>query len=254
MSTPRKGASKRADIPPEILNKLNRGEIESATLVEGLAIDFSHLIQTLAVNIPEPALNKLIKASTLGITKRMALAASTLMEANVELMYLAQHPADTVRGWAAFVIGLDESLTLEKKLERIKPLAEDVHFGVREWAWLAIRGDICDEPEKALSLLKPWASDGSPNIRRFAIEATRPRGVWAKHITEFKEQPEIAEPLLNAVMEDSARYVQDSCANWLNDAAKTQPQWVSEYCSRWASKCDAESTAYIIKRGLRSLK
>ena len=254
MSAVRKGASKRADIPAEILQQLNRGEIESATLVEGLAIDFSTLIQTLPIHLSSSQLDSLTKASNQGITKRMALAASILMESNVEVALLRQHHADTVRGWAAFAIGLDKRLSLEEKLHAIRSLADDAHFGVREWAWLAIRGDICDAPQQALKLLMPWATHDSDNTRRFAIEATRPRGVWAKHITELKQQPEIAESLLNSVMEDPSRYVQDSCANWINDAAKTQPEWARGFCLRWQGQGNSAALRYVIKRSLRSIK
>jgi len=45
---------------------------------------------------------------------------------------LRSHTSDTVRGWAAFVLGLDVSLSLEEKLVRVLSLADDSHFGVRE--------------------------------------------------------------------------------------------------------------------------
>ena len=40
----RKGYRKIADIPPTLLAALNAGEAESATLIEGLAIDFRVLL------------------------------------------------------------------------------------------------------------------------------------------------------------------------------------------------------------------
>ena len=144
--------------------------------------------------------------------------------------FMLNHASDTVRGWAAYLLGLDSSTSLEDKLLRIWPLADDPHFGVREWAWLALRPAISLDIRKSIQLLLPWTTNESENIRRFAIESTRPRGVWAKHIQALKTQPAIGEPLLDQVMQDNARYVQNSCANWLNDAAKSDAQWVASYC------------------------
>jgi 3-methyladenine DNA glycosylase AlkC len=101
--------------------------------------------------------------------------------------------------------------------------------------------------------LHDWAGDSSENIRRFAIEITRPRGVWSAHIPALKESPDLAQPLLNQVMNDPARYVQNSCANWLNDAAKSKLPWVQQYCAMWQKKNGSANTAYIVKRALRSV-
>jgi 3-methyladenine DNA glycosylase AlkC len=79
-----------------------------------------------------------------------------------------------------------ESLSLEGMLDRVRPFANDEHFGVREWAWLAVRPAIAQDIERSIALLLPWAADSSANIRRFAIEVTRPRGVWSKHISALK--------------------------------------------------------------------
>jgi 3-methyladenine DNA glycosylase AlkC len=42
-------------------------------------------------------------------------------------------------------------------------------------------------------------------------------------------------------------------ANWLNDAAKTQPAWVKAVCARWSSGRAAPATQYIVRRALRSI-
>jgi 3-methyladenine DNA glycosylase AlkC len=54
-------------------------------------------------------------------------------------------------------------------------------------------------------------------------------------------------------MEDPSRYVQDSCANWLNDASKSNSEWVVNYCEQWRKKSESAAMIYIIRRALRSI-
>lgn len=230
----RKTFSSPAEVPPELRRQLNRGEIESATLGEGLAVDFTTLLRTLDVDCDiDPGL---------GITKRMTLAAEALLDFDGDL---ERHPSDTVRGWAAFRAGLRPGWTLEQRLEAVRPLAQDAHFGVREWAWLGVRPAIAAEIERAIGLLTEWA-DGAPFLRRFASEATRPRGVWCAHIPLLKKKPALGLPVLDRCVGDGSKYVQDSVANWMNDASKTRPDWVRETCARW-------NVEYVTRRALRSI-
>jgi hypothetical protein len=39
-------------------------------------------------------------------------------------------------------------------------------------------GHVGHALDEAIDLLQPWVHDGDTNIRRFASELTRPRGVW----------------------------------------------------------------------------
>ena len=59
--------------------------------------------------------------------------------------------------------------------------------------------------------------------------------------------------LLEPLHDDPARYVQNSVANWLNDAAKSRPDFTRETCARWSGQSDSKATAYIVKRAMRSL-
>ena len=122
---------------------------------------------------------------------------------------------------------------------------------------MAARPKISAELDSALPLLQPWTREGEAGVRRFATEATRPRGVWCGHIQALKDKPEMALPLLEALKADPEKYVQDSVANWLNDAAKTRPDFVKEVTLRWKRQAvnqpQEAATLRICKRAMRSL-
>ncbi len=228
-----KKTNQKSEVSVEILEKLNSGTRESANLSETLAIDFDILISHVIPGASNNT-NRYFESSD-GITKRMAIAGELLLKylGVEELPLLASHPADTVRGWAAYMIAKIPDISLSERLNLIRPLADDNHFGVREWAWLALRPHIALDIQNAIELMAPIVQETSPNLRRFAVESTRPRGVWCPHIQELKKNPEIGLPLLEPVKTDTSRYVQDSVGNWLNDAAKSQPDWVRSVCKRW---------------------
>lgn len=249
----RKGARSRADIDPVVLAELNAGTAETLTLAESLAIDFAALM-----NAACPAVDAvpLRAAATDGVTRRMALAAQLALDSlgGAAIVEMAAHPSDTVRGWAAYAIGLMPHLTLEERLVMIRPLADDAHFGVREWAWLGIRARVAAETLRALELLAPWTAETSANLRRFASEATRPRGVWCAQLAALRANPRPALAVLEPLRADPERYVQNSVANWLNDAGKDHPDWVRALCERWHdAAAGSKPTAYIVKRALRNL-
>ncbi len=253
VSAPRKGAARVADVAPDILAQLNAGEIEAATLSENLATDFAAL---LAATIPQLVKQAHQIDPKAGITKRMAHVAHILSDESgqARLAWLSQHSSDLLRGWGAYLLALDDTLMLPEKLQAMRPFADDPHFGVREWAWLALRPEIAEKPLEAINALALFTTEDSDYLRRFACEAIRPRGVWAAHIKLLKETPEHALPILEPLSADPSRYVQDSVANWLNDAWKSQPEWVETLCAQWTDDCPTGATSYIVKRAIRNKK
>jgi 3-methyladenine DNA glycosylase AlkC len=248
-----KGARRIADIPPDVLAALNAGTRQTATLAEGLAVDFAALLRT----ISPAAAGRFLGGghAAAGVTRRMAAAAEALAATLGPSAFerLAGHPADTVRGWAAFVLAERPKLTLRERLVRVRPLAADPHFGVREWAWLALRPHIAADPSAAIRELAAWTAEPSDALRRFASESTRPRGVWCAHIEALKSDPALGLPVLEPLRADPSKYVQDSVGNWLNDAAKSRPDWVRALCRDWSRGGGDPATARILRRATRSL-
>ena len=170
------------------------------------------------------------------------------------LTILSNHKADLVRCWATYTIGKNENLNITEILKQIQPFSADKHFGVREICWLAVRAKITQNLTKSIEMLSKWTTNQDENIRRFTTEATRPRGVWCEHIGALKQNPELALPILEPLKSDPAKYVQDSVGNWLNDASKTQSDFVNDLCERWEKESQTKETKYIIKKALRTIK
>lgn len=262
--TKRKGAKSLKEIPGEILRQLNRGEIETVNLVEWLAVDQRLLLENLldqynrkkylkpvlekVGNLKKQTVNTINEAIGTGLFK-----AATTSNDEEFLSALYIHPSDLVRCWATYTIGKDESLSLGQMLEKIQPFAADKHFGVREISWLSVRPAIAKNLHESLQILSKWTTGEDQNIRRFASEATRPRGVWCEHIEALKQDPSPGLLILEPLKADDARYVQDSVGNWLNDVSKTRPEFVRELCRRWEQESAAKQTQYIIKKALRAI-
>ena len=260
--TPRKGARRIAEIPPETLAAINRGDIDTVNLVEYLAADPVLLLPAAAARIDlDPAhpeiLATVARLPTLKPMQRHWAAAGALHRIIADdtrrRQALATQTSDILRQWAAMCCGLDAEKTLAERLADARPFAADPHFGVREIAWLAVRNAVVAETALALELLQPWVSEADANLRRFASELTRPRGVWCAHIESLKQDPAPGLALLQPLRADPSRYVQDSLANWLNDAAKTRPDWTKAVCRAWLEENTGKATAYICRRGQRHL-
>jgi len=261
----RKGAARIALIPREVLEAINEGAIPTVNLNEFLALDLPRLARRVALDIGlDPQAERLqdtfAMLSAFPPVKRhfhVARAVYDLTEPRADrdavAHALATHASDVARCWAAQWTAFS-SLSLPDKLGSTWRFAADPHFGVRELAWMAVRDEIAGDVEQAVRLLRAWSTHPDPNIRRFASEATRPRGVWCAQIDLLKREPWRGLPLLEPLRADASRYVQNSVANWLNDASKTQPEWVVQVCERWARGKVPASTQYIVRRAQRSLR
>ena len=261
----RKGAFRIALIAPEVLEGLSLGLLETVNLNEFLALDVARLATQVAHHIGlDPASERLLDTLAMlaafkpmqrhgHVARALYDLAAQHAERDAVAHRLATHTSDVARCWATQWVTLS-GLPLAAQLEAVRRFAADPHFGVREFAWMAVRDAVGASPAEALALLQPWALDADANIRRFASELTRPRGVWCAQIDALKAEPWLALPLLEALRADSSRYVQNSVANWLNDASKTQGPWVDQTCERWLCESEAVATRYIVQRARRTLR
>lgn len=260
----RKGARTIKDIPNDILKKLNHGEIETVNLVEFLGIDAKVLLEAVLTQhnrkkYLRPICEKIDELTkhtfvTINETIGKELYEQTVIHEDSDfLSVISAHKSDYVRSWAAVLAGRNSALSIEQMLQDIRPFAADKHFNVRECAWSAVRQHVIQHLDESIEILSKWAISEDENIRRFASEVTRPRGVWCKHITALKENPSLGLPILEPLKSDTSKYVQNSVGNWLNDASKTQPDFVNQLCICWIKQSDTKETKYIVKRALRTI-
>jgi 3-methyladenine DNA glycosylase AlkC len=249
-----------ADVPADVLEALSSGWIETKNLVEWLAVDRIRLAHVffeelgLGSKLSETFCNALRNQSAL---KQSFAVGQKLVEfvkpGDDRYQLMCQHASDVVREWCAVVVGFAPDLAFKRRLAWIKTQADDPNAGLREIAWLALRHHVSGSVKSCIECLTPWTGSRSERLRRYASEITRPRGVWTSHIAMLKQSPELAIPILEALRSDNSKYVRDSVGNWLNDASKTQPDWVVEVTNRWRMDSPTLETDSIIKRALRTL-
>ena len=261
----RRGAARIAAIAAEVLDALNAGLIPTVNLNEFLALDLARLARNVARDIgidpqAERLQDTLAMLGAFTPVKRhhhVALALYDLAAIHPDrdrvAHALATHASDVARSWAAQWIAYS-GLPLPRQLDLVVRFAADPHFGVREMAWMAVRPEVACDVDAAVDLLRPWVLQHDANLRRFASELTRPHGVWCAPLKELKAQPWRALALLEPLKSDGSLYVRNSVANWLNDASRTQPDWVRQLCERWLEESPTRETGYIVHRAQRSLR
>ena len=262
----RKGAVRRSAIPPDVLLALNEGREETITLVEWLAIDMPALLRSVLPQVGlESAAGGLVEATRAladeGVRARLIGYGEALFEAcdrhprRAEVFEaLAGHKSDMVRSWAAWMVAADRNIELPHRLEAARRFAADRAGAVRENAWDSFRSYVAADLMQGLRLLESWVRDPDPNMRRCAVEATRPRGVWATHIVALKKDPEPGLRFLEPVRSDPSRYVQRAVANWLNDASKSRADWVRAVCARWTRESPTKETAWTVHHAMRTMR
>ncbi|WP_378174232.1 DNA alkylation repair protein [Aquimarina sp. SS2-1] len=256
----RKGPRSLKDINPEVMDYINNGRIETVNLMEWLAVDQLKLLKLILEDLDKShwydsfceAVGNQKKPTANSNTKVIGSTFTQLTNDTTIIEYLSMHASDIPRCWAAQYYGAIE-MSITERLHTMKPFAADTHFGVREVAILATKEYIIQDLDSAIMIFSNWIKNEDENIRRYAVEATRPIGVWTKKIDALKESPEKALDILEPLKSDTSKYVKDSLGNWLNDASKSRPDWVQKICNRWKKESNSKDTAYIIKKALRTI-
>ncbi len=117
-------------------------------------------------------------------------------------------------------------------------------------AEFSMRPFLIQQPERTLARLLDWTTDSSAHVRRLCSEGARPRLPWAVRIPQFIQDPTPLWPILNALKNDSSRYVQRSVANHLGDIAKDHPELVFALCDIWLADASSD-VKWIIRHALR---
>lgn len=256
----RKGVRKAADIPAEVLQLLNEGKIATVNLTEWLAIDQRILLETFLRNVGqlewladmEAALQGQKKPSANNNAKTIGLAFGQLLKQESLNHLMKGHASDVVRCWYCWASSIQQDETA-KLLAAMKPFAADPHFGIREVVIFASKERLALDLPTAIPILAQWTLEQDENVRRYAVEVLRPIGVWTKKIAAFQEDPTLGLPVLTPLKADPSKYVQNAVANWLNDASKSQAEWVKALCEDWSASSNEKATSYIIKRALRTI-
>jgi 3-methyladenine DNA glycosylase AlkC/NTP pyrophosphatase (non-canonical NTP hydrolase) len=258
-----------AEIPPVVRRALDEGRDETRTLVEWLAVDQAQLLRHAlpAAGFRAAAVERVVVAQRAnaanGITARVKQAGALVHRLLGELttaarrrayQALASHRSDMVRAFLCYSHLADEALALEERLARARRFAADAAMSVRECAWDSFRPALARELPRGLTLLLPWVGDVDPNVRRCAVEGSRPRGVWTRHLEPLKADPSPGLPLLEPCRADPSDYVRKAVANWLNDASKSQPRWVERLTARWRRESPCAATEWIVRRATRTLR
>jgi hypothetical protein len=188
------------------LRALDEGRAESRTLAEWLAVDMATLLETLGRELgPNDALRALVRQlrqqRPLGVTRRLTLVGGGLHATvgidGAPFRFIATHPSDVVRQWACYAVGAAPGMTLAERLRRIIPFAADPNMTVRECAWMTFRPHLAHDLERGLGLLEPLVHGDDANVRRFAVEVSRRRSVWGRHLEPWKRRPAHALRLLD---------------------------------------------------------
>ena len=256
----RKGPRSTKDLNPEVVEYLNKGLVETKNLIEWLATDQLKLLKLVLASLQkddwyvdfETAVLAQKKPTANSNTKVIGQTFGVLTKDSKVYEQLRSHTSDLVRCWACWGKSLHFDVTQEL-IEAMIPYAADTHFGVREVVIFAIKERLINDLEVSIKILSSYVQNEDENVRRFVAEVLRPIGVWTKKVTALQECPELGLPLITPLKNDGSKYVRDAVANWLNDASKSQPDWVLTLVTQWEKESVTKETAYIVKRALRTI-
>lgn len=143
----------------------------------------------------------------------------------------------------------------EAGLAAVRRLAGDPDFRVAEAVQaFGVRPQVRALEERAVACLLPWVADPVPQVRRAAVEGSRPRGVWVKRMEWVVRAPARLLPLLEPLRAESHRYVANAVGNSLNDLSKDHPRLAVDVVERWLREDPrGPLTEHMGRKALRTL-
>jgi len=186
----------------------------------------THALHSVLPNSYSKAIDVLIN-----ISKEIKL--QTTSEANYEYIFISDYVAE---------YGLDYFAESMYAIENLTQLAS---------AEFAIRPFIIRYKQPAMQQMLKWTSHTEAPVRRLASEGCRPRLPWSFAIADFKKDPQLILPILEALKTDDSLFVRKSVANNINDISKDNPEIALSLAEKWHGS--SKKTDWIIKHGLRTL-
>jgi 3-methyladenine DNA glycosylase AlkC len=143
----------------------------------------------------------------------------------------------------------------ERVIDELRPLAADPNGMVGEAVQaFGLRPQAEALGPEIVKILMDWTKDSSPTVRRAAVEALRPRGVWVKHLTWSVAAPALMLPIIEELRGDTSRYVANAVGNALNDISKKKPELVLEVAARWQEEGEVGPfQEHMIRKALRTM-
>ncbi len=97
-----------------------------------MGVLFATVLKEAGAAAPDAGWLKLTTA--MNLTRRLEAMALYLLDRHPDLLpHLSKHPSDTVRIWAALMVGLGKRRPLAKRLKQLMPFAADAHAGLARY-------------------------------------------------------------------------------------------------------------------------
>lgn len=113
-------------------------------------------------------------------------------------------------------------------------------------AEFAVRPFFLKDQERMLETFLDWSLDPNEHVRRLVSEGSRPLLPWGLKLPSFLEDPSLTWPLIEALKNDSSKYVQKSVANHMNDLSKKNGEWLVKQLKNWPNP-------WVTRHALRTL-
>ncbi|WP_234021398.1 DNA alkylation repair protein [Streptomyces sp. 142MFCol3.1] len=117
---------------------------------------------------------------------------------------------------------------------------------------LALRTLLRHNLDRALGIIEEWTGSPDPDVRRLAVEGTRPYLPRALRVPELITLPGATVAVLDALYGDESEYVRRSVADHLHDVSRDHADLAVTTARRWLA-APAPTTGRLVRHGLRSL-